>query len=252
LPIDDRQLCILGIHRSRRRPDYDAADQRLLTLLIPHLERALQLRNRIASIRQEGRLGLAALDALTVAVAIVTETGGVLHVNAAAERIAAEREGVLIAGKQLAASDPTAACALRRLIRGAAATSAGMPGSAGGSLAAPRRSGKRPLNLLVAPLPAGRLADALQNPCAAVFILDPEAGVTLRAEALAQLYGLSAAEARVMIELGSGLSIEEIAEAHGVSRNTVRTQLRQIFEKTGTRRQAEAAALVARLGLISR
>jgi DNA-binding CsgD family transcriptional regulator len=31
-----------------------------------------------------------------------------------------------------------------------------------------------------------------------------------------------------------------------------RTQLRQIFEKTGTRRQAEAAALVARLGLISR
>jgi DNA-binding CsgD family transcriptional regulator len=94
------------------------------------------------------------------------------------------------------------------------------------------------------------MGDALQRPCAALFILDPESPSGLQGEALSHLFGLSAAEARVLIELGSGLSIEQIADTHRVSRSTVRTQLQRVFEKTGTRRQAEAVALVCRLGLV--
>jgi DNA-binding NarL/FixJ family response regulator len=57
-------------------------------------------------------------------------------------------------------------------------------------------------------------------------------------------YGLTAAETRLASMLMEGLALEQIATRLGVSRNTLRSQLRQIFRKTGTRRQAE---LVSRL-----
>jgi PAS domain-containing protein len=128
LSVDDRQLCILGLHRPRERPDFTGSDQRLLAVLIPHLERALQLRNRVEGIRQEGRIGFAALNALAVAVVIVDASGGILHANPAAEALAAERDGIPAPGKacrrhqlrrgvRVASLDPRHGRGLRRRAR---------------------------------------------------------------------------------------------------------------------------------------
>jgi hypothetical protein len=46
-------------------------------------------------------------------------------------------------------------------------------------------------------------------------------------------------------ELSSGLGIDAAAAALGASRETTRTQLKSIFAKTNTRRQAELAGLLA-------
>lgn len=59
-----------------------------------------------------------------------------------------------------------------------------------------------------------------------------------------ELYGLSAAEARVASALAYGSTPREAAEGLGVSLHTVRTHLRNLFAKTGTRCQN---GLVARL-----
>jgi DNA-binding CsgD family transcriptional regulator len=47
------------------------------------------------------------------------------------------------------------------------------------------------------------------------------------------------AESRVAAMLASGMNVREIAGACGVSVATVRSQLHSLFQKTGTRRQAE-------------
>jgi DNA-binding CsgD family transcriptional regulator len=44
--------------------------------------------------------------------------------------------------------------------------------------------------------------------------------------------------------LGNGDSVEQIADELGVSRETVRSQLKRVFAKTGTHRQAELLRLV--------
>ena len=62
------------------------------------------------------------------------------------------------------------------------------------------------------------------------------------------LFELTPAETFVLRRLCEGLSMAEIAELRGASTNTVRNQLRSLFDKTGTSRQAELVALVARLG----
>ena len=52
------------------------------------------------------------------------------------------------------------------------------------------------------------------------------------------------AEARVACALVRGLSPQEAADACGVALGTVRTQLKAVFAKTRTRRQAELVRLL--------
>jgi DNA-binding CsgD family transcriptional regulator len=61
------------------------------------------------------------------------------------------------------------------------------------------------------------------------------------------LYVLTPGEARVARNLTQGQTIEEIAVSSGVTVATVRTQVKAVLDKTGTRRQAEVTALLAGL-----
>jgi len=63
------------------------------------------------------------------------------------------------------------------------------------------------------------------------------------------LFDFTASEARVARGLASGKSVEDIASDGGVALTTVRTQLRQVMEKTGCTRQAEVVALMANIAL---
>lgn len=65
---------------------------------------------------------------------------------------------------------------------------------------------------------------------------------------LERLYGLTRAEAELTVLLAQGQSLEAIATARGVKLDTVRTQLRTIYKKTGTHRQGELVCLVGVLG----
>jgi len=53
------------------------------------------------------------------------------------------------------------------------------------------------------------------------------------------VYGLTAAETEVALLSLGGKSITEIAELRGVTHNTIRTHLKQVFSKTGARSQAD-------------
>ena len=60
-------------------------------------------------------------------------------------------------------------------------------------------------------------------------------------------YDLSVAELRVCMSIVKGRSRKQAAEDHGVAENTLKNQLHQVFQKTGTKTQVELTHLV--LGL---
>jgi DNA-binding CsgD family transcriptional regulator len=100
----------------------------------------------------------------------------------------------------------------------------------------------------VLPLTSGarRNAARASRAGAAVFVHKAALGGLLPLEAMAQQFGLSAAELRVLavvIEVGG--SVTEIAEVLGLSEPTVKTHLRRLFDKTGTGRQADLVRLMA-------
>ena len=66
-------------------------------------------------------------------------------------------------------------------------------------------------------------------------------------EIIQSLFDLTPSEARVARGLASGMTTEDIASQSSVSRNTVRSQVRGVLEKTGCKRQAEVVALLTGL-----
>jgi len=61
---------------------------------------------------------------------------------------------------------------------------------------------------------------------------------------LKELFGLTNAEAQLAADLANGCSLDIYAEKYGVSKNTVRNQLKSCFNKTGVKRQAELVKLI--------
>lgn len=64
---------------------------------------------------------------------------------------------------------------------------------------------------------------------------------------VAETFGLSGAEARLIVALTEGLTPPEAAERFGIALGTVRVQLRSIYAKLGVKRQSEIVARVMRL-----
>lgn len=62
--------------------------------------------------------------------------------------------------------------------------------------------------------------------------------------AISVSYGLTPTETRVAIALSEGKQLNQIAAQYNISRATVAFHMRNIFQKTGTNRQAELVALM--------
>jgi DNA-binding CsgD family transcriptional regulator len=79
-----------------------------------------------------------------------------------------------------------------------------------------------------------------------VFVTDERRAGATDQEVLMRLYQLSAAEARCAVALGEG-KLAEAAERLGVGIDTVKTQLKQIYAKTGCHSRADLTRLMLSL-----
>lgn len=79
---------------------------------------------------------------------------------------------------------------------------------------------------------------------AVVALFDPTRCPGADAGLLQQQYALTSAEARVAAEIMRGDGLPACARRLGVGLSTVRSHLKHIFDKTGTRRQAELVRLL--------
>ncbi|HBO4605236.1 TPA: helix-turn-helix transcriptional regulator [Pseudomonas aeruginosa] len=107
-----------------------------------------------------------------------------------------------------------------------------------------RLSGPQAVDLLITPVPADAPFNRyFQKPLVLLALLDNQ----LQPHLLADIFHLSPAERRLAELLAQGNTPEACAERLNVSINTVRTQLRALFRKTDTSRQADLVQLFARL-----
>jgi DNA-binding CsgD family transcriptional regulator len=97
--------------------------------------------------------------------------------------------------------------------------------------------------LLVEAMPVTAFGSDLFGSGRAILLLtDLRSPLRPEATQFCAAFGLTVAEAK----LASGVGIEAAASSLGVSRETARSQLKAVFAKTNTRRQAELAGLLAR------
>lgn len=234
----DGQDGYLGIMRCPGRP-FDEKDNQLYRDLFPHLQRATHILHRLRLADFQAAMGLAALDRLAQATLIVEGSGGVVYANPSAETLLREGGCLTLNHGRLTAMDTARRERLSQLIAGAVA----VPKS--DSMRLDRGCGKAPLTLTALPLaPHSPLALPWARPMALVFVSDPDKTPADTAAQWRQLYGFSPAETRLAEALVGGSNPSEYAQTHGVTLNTVRTQLKALLAKTGTRRQAELVRLL--------
>ena len=155
-------------------------------------------------------------------------------------------DGVLIRGGRLgswhADTDRTLAAAIQAVVR-----HDGVSRQPFGSVVLPRQKGLRGLVARIVPV-VGLAHDILHLVSAIVTLSDLEAAPASPSERLlAQAFAFTPAEARLARHIATGKTLPEIARCEKVSRETLRSRLKTIFDKTGTGRQAELALLMARV-----
>jgi DNA-binding CsgD family transcriptional regulator len=148
----------------------------------------------------------------------------------------------MIKRNRLLATRPGEDRALLKLVHQAAIMEGACGVGTGWVLRLTRSSFRRPLLARVISLRLER--EGASSTSVAVFISDPEDTHSPGHDVLRELYGLTPAEARLVRRLASGRSLREVARLHAVALSTVRSQVKGVLQKTGTRRQAELVALV--------
>lgn len=240
--IDDNEseYTVLGVLRAVGLQPFDEAEQLAAQRFCDHLQRALRLQKHTQNLQAKAELGARAIDALALSMLIVDGNGVILHLNAGAERLLNSRaSGLFCKAGRLSIINSFQKSKLAALILEAT----GSPAVGGAMLL----DGPENRQLFVTPLPAASpFAQDWQTPLALVLV--PEPGNNMSALQLqGTLYDLSPAELRIAAALLAGKSPEEYALEAGVTMNTVRTQLKNLFSKTGARRQSELVAVLSRV-----
>ena len=109
-----------------------------------------------------------------------------------------------------------------------------------------RRDGRSTLHCMLTPVhPCAELSGFWPGSAyVAVYLYCPELTFTIDKQELSRLYSLTNSEAQIATDIALGLEPQFIAERDNRSANTVRTQLKSVYRKTGCCRQNELAALI--------
>lgn len=245
---DEGAFSCISIFGGPEREEFGEEDLRVLEALVPHLRRALQVHARLLEFSNRERAWLEILEKTPAGVLLVTENWKVLYANPAAQAFIAAQGGLALDRGCISASVSDDTARLRSLIGRATRTSARRALHAGGVLRVRRPNGSLPLEILISPLAPSDVPPLGKQAVAALYLRETQPSASSPVAALANQYGLTPGEARVLAALARGLSGKRAAQALGISYNTLKTHLQHLFMKTGARRQLELVHLIHRDG----
>ncbi len=234
--------------RAADQPRFCERDKAALEALLGHVTLSLEGQWRWQEADDLSRALLSLAEHDSTATLLVDADGQCVYRNRAADRLLAAGHGLRLADARLVAAN----AGDRRLLNDAIERLARSARDADGAGTAPvvltlaatppviavlraagsvyaREAGERRALVMVA-IRGG--ADATHDPASCVF---------------ARRYQLTAAQAKVCALVYGGRSLATIADTLNVSENTVRSHLKQIFQKTGTHGQMELVHLHARM-----
>jgi DNA-binding CsgD family transcriptional regulator len=235
----------LTIQRTRREGAFDRHDKCVLAGLSQQLTEAATLSQAV---------GRAVLTGLTNVLGLINQpalaldrSGFVLDMNPCAEQVFDDE--ICVRHRRLRIHDKRANSALDTFIDQMRTT----PDTARLAVLpiAVRRSGKMPVVIRILPV-GGAARTPFLGARALLILSDLDVQREPDSATIAQAFGLSPAETRLASLIARGLSPRQAAEELGVAYETARARLKAVLVKTGTHRQSELVALLARVSCFPR
>jgi DNA-binding CsgD family transcriptional regulator len=236
----DDQLWCLPLYRRLSDGPFQRTDASQLAAVAPYLSRIISLAKKFAAFRTSSEL--ATLERIGCAALVIDVTGCVTDANSQAVSLLAE--DLAIVRRRLTARDAESNRKLKEIIASALATRPAEP--------VPQQSVAVPRDglpwLLVEAMPVTRLGSNVFETGRIILLLtDLTSPARPDGEQLRATFGLTPAETRLAVNLASGHGLDAAAEILGISRATASSQIKAIFAKTGTGRQAELVGLMAKM-----
>ena len=237
---DEAQYTSIGALRATNQQPFGDAEKRAAQRFESHFQRVLRLQKHTHALQTKAELGAMAIDALALSMLIVDNKNRILHLNSSAEKLLSQRTGGLQSkAGHLSCVNLSIKTQLTNLI-----TAATFEPATGGAMFLQDAENYK---LFVVPLPAAsEFSKTWQIPLALILVMESSKNVSTL-QFIGTLYNLSPAELRVVSSLLEGKSPEQYAQLTGVSMNTVRTQLKNVFKKTNTHRQSELIAMLSKI-----
>lgn len=243
--VNDEQL---NAHFSLTRPPgaapFTEADKQLVsTWLLPALRRSLELDRELRRLRALGGALAVALDQVPYGALFIDHRGRLLHANRRGEGWLRTGQALRLAGQRLQAAEPQLQAELDRVLKLASRQHPVRPAA---TLQLPGHDGQPAARLVLFPLPPGHAGSGLPGGAACMLLIHgPSGSQPQLSQWLVQQYRLSPGESRLAAALFVGQSLPAAAESLGISRNTAKSHLARVFDKTGVRSQAALLKLLA-------
>jgi DNA-binding CsgD family transcriptional regulator/PAS domain-containing protein len=238
-------LWTVAVQRSIEQGPFSPEELGRLRLLSAHLATAGAAAKALGFARVDA--ALAAFEASGTPVMLLDREARVFRLNAAAESLLGP--DLRLAKRRLRPRDRNAArvldAALHALLMNLREE---IPLGAPVVIA---REGRAPLLAYPSRIP-NLTIDALA-PCEAMIAFsDPEDRLMPSVATLRECFALTDAEARLAVQVASGLTLEDVARRSSISKITARNQLAAAMKKIGVRRQAELVATVSAMAPLRR
>ncbi|MDH5751320.1 MAG: helix-turn-helix transcriptional regulator, partial [Deltaproteobacteria bacterium] len=247
--MEDGRLWTIGFTRGENKEPFDKKESEFIELLLPHINRAINLGYLLQQQTEPGEQKLfwplvSLVDGITWGVLLLDDEAKPVYMNRAAEKLLAKEDGLKICQEKISAILPERDLALQDMIQAAI----GYPDDLykvriGGTIRINRKKSDYPLIVSASPFRPQHINQAPAGSSVIVVISSPEQYSHPSAEVLRELFGLTKAESRLAVELGKGDTLDQISLRMGIKKSTVRSQLLSIFQKTGSKRQADLVRL---------
>lgn len=246
----DRMVCVLLDRRGGERlglmlpgpGDRDVETlKRGLRVLAPHIQRAMRISDRVASLELAVGAARAAAEIAPFAILSLDDQLNILAANNRAGRYA-DAGFIHLAQDRFAFAHPASQKRLLDL--------AGNDTPAGLAFQTVATSGAECPVLVarITPQTAQQIG-GFSAGASLIVTLGSAPGETpvVEIDRVAQWFALTPAEARLAVAIGAGQTLQGYAARRAISLNAVRFLLKGIFRKTGATSQAQLVALLARL-----
>ncbi|MFK5892502.1 MAG: hypothetical protein QM504_04690 [Pseudomonadota bacterium] len=243
--INKNQTAFIAFNRSKKSLAFEESDLELLLQLVPHIQRSLLISEKINKAEFKRNSLKDTLNQINNPVILVDKKGRLLFISQQAEHLINMQQGVCIKHNHIFIKTYDDNVKLYLLINQATQSNDSQKIKQSGAMEFRSLDRKNSICILVYPINSDVTnIDTNSRDNVLLILSDNNHKKSISEDLIKGLYHFTSAEARLASLLCQGLTLDEIALFLSLSKNTIRSQLRACFNKTGTSRQIDLLSLI--------
>ncbi|MBN7796662.1 helix-turn-helix transcriptional regulator [Parahaliea mediterranea] len=240
--------CWISAARTEKNKPFDQDVRDLLGRIKPHLEQAMAIFSKLKLSENKAQLYQHMTSQLNIGLVLLNDRGVVIDCNDIAKQLLEDSGVVSLRSERLKASSASDNQVLQKSID--ELISLRNNGQDAVKLCRFDRDSENLVSVLLRTIPQhayfyGDVAPAIVIYLSNLYLSASNyCGRTTSLRLVSDLFGLTQAESRLALLLADGKSLVEISEELSISERTARNHSKNIYEKTGIKRQANLVRLI--------